>query len=118
MKKVTFILIAFMMVSVTAVMAQNPVPDPDTVDPVKQGDPAFRHLPKENGGENEMKRIASEEIPDPVRRTLESSTRYANWEKAMIFRNKDKDEYMIEFIEADKTTAYRFDKNGKPLKKE
>ena len=46
LKKVILTMITFLIVSVAAVFAQNPVPQPDTLqDPVQEGDPAVRILP-------------------------------------------------------------------------
>lgn len=33
----------------------------------------------------------------------------------MIFHDRNKDEYVVEFGEAGKTSSYRFDKEGKPI---
>lgn len=46
---------------------------------------------------------------------LESSTQYTGWEKALIYESKRKDEYLIRFKDACKTTSSRFDKNGRRL---
>lgn len=116
MKKVILTVIAFLIVAVAAVFAQNPVPQPDTLqDPVQQGDPAVRNLPPQMDYVNDMKRIIPKEIPAPVRQTLESSAQYTGWEKALIYQNKTKDEYLIQFKDAGKTTSYRFYKNGRPV---
>jgi hypothetical protein len=104
------------MATVTAVFAQTPAPDPDTVlGPVQQGDPAVRQLPPRMDYVNDMKRITPSEVPDPVRQTLESSAQYTGWEKALIYQNEKKDEYLVEFKEAAKTTSYRFNKEGRPV---
>jgi hypothetical protein len=113
------LLFAFLMISATTLFAQNPAPEPDTIpDPVKQGDPAIRQLPAETGYLKDMKRIMPEELPQPVRQTLQSSAQYSNWEKAMIYQSKRNEEYLIQFPEAGKTTSYRFDKEGRPIREE
>lgn len=111
-----FVVIVTMVISAAAACAQTPVPDPDTLsNPVQEGDPAVRHLPPRMDYVEDRQRITPEEVPDPVQQTLESSAQYSNWQKADIFRDKNKEEYVIEFKEAGKTTAYRFDKQGRPI---
>jgi biopolymer transport protein ExbD len=116
MTKIVLLFVAIFMIS-AAVVAQNPVPDPDTIpDPVKQGDPAVRQLPAETDYMIDMKRIMPEELPQQVRQTLQSSAQYSNWEKAMIYQNKRNEEYLIQFTDAGKTTTYRFDKVGRHIR--
>ena len=97
-------------------VAQTPVPDPDTVgNPIQQGDPAIEAMPPGLDYVDDKKRITPDELPDPVRQTLEGGTRYNNWKQAVIFHDRNKDEYIVEFKKAGKTTSYRFDKEGKPI---
>ena len=99
--------------------AQNPVPDPDTLqNPVKEGDPAVRALPPRMDYVDNRKRITPEEVPDAVRQSLESSAQYTDWQKAMIYHDRNKDEYLVEFTEKGKTTSYRFSKDGRPVVEE
>ena len=115
MKKYILFFLILLMGAVTAV-AQTPAPEPDTLlDPVQQGDPAVRQMPPQVDYVKEMDRIVPEELPEPVRQTLESSAQYKDWQKAMIYQNKTKDQYLIQFKESDKTTTYRFDKQGRPV---
>lgn len=116
MKKSLLTAVALLIVGSAAVFSQTPLPKADTLqDPVEQGDPAVRSLPPQMDYVSDMKRIISNEIPATVRKTLESSAQYANWEKALIYESNSKDEYLILFKDATKTTSYRFDKNGKPV---
>lgn len=108
--------VLFMLSAATSVWAQTPVPDPDTLsNPVQQGDPAVRTLPPGLDYVEDKKRISAEEIPDPVRETLESTGRYSGWQKGVVFHDRNKDEYVVEFKEAGKTRSYRFNKDGKPV---
>lgn len=112
------ILLSFIVVLVASagVVAQIPVPDPDTIpNPVQEGDPAVRHMPPGLDYVDDKQRITPGELPEPVKQTLESSAQYADWQRASVFRDKDKEEYIVEFTEAEKTTSYRFDKEGKPI---
>ena len=119
MKKLILFFIAFSMYGVTAVVAQTPAPQPDTLsDPVQQGDPAVRTLPPQIDYVKDMDRVLPEELPEPVRRTLESSAQYTDWQKAMIYQNKEKDEYLVQFKESGKTTSYRIDKQGRPVRED
>jgi hypothetical protein len=116
MKKIIFIPLILLLVSSTVLFGQNPVPEPDTAtNPVQEGDPAVRQLPPGLDYVDERKRITPEEIPDPVRQTLESSAQYTDWQKAMIYHDKKKGEYAVEFKDAEKTTTYRFNKEGRPI---
>lgn len=112
------IILTFMLLLVAAAegFSQTPIPDPDTVgNPIQQGDPALETLPPGLDYVDDKRRIKPEELPDPVRRTLESNARYTKWKDAMIFHDRNKDEYILEFTEAGETTSHRFDKEGKPV---
>ena len=106
------------MAAAAQLWAQTPVPDPDTVPPVQEGDPAVRHLPPRLDYIEERQRITPEEVPDQVRETLESSAKYAGWEKAMVFFDKNTEEYLVEFKDAGKTTTFRFNREGRPIMEE
>jgi hypothetical protein len=119
MKKAIFLPLILVLAATTGVFGQNPVPDPDTIsNPVQEGDPAVRHLPPRLDYVEDLHRITPEEVPDPVRQTLESSAQYTDWQKAMVYHDKNKDEYVVEFKEQEKTTTYRFNKEGQPVVKE
>ena len=116
MKNATAIFVILFFASVTAVSAQTDTPQPDTIsDPVQQGDPAVRHIPPQADYVKEMGKILPEELPEPVRKTLESDAQYQGWEKAQLFVNKANDLYAVQFKETDKTITYRFDKDGKMI---
>ena len=119
MKKLIFFPLVLMLLASITLLAQNPVPDPDTIpNPVQEGDPAVRQLPPRLDYIEDKKRITPEEVPDPVKVTLEGSTQYTDWEKAMIYHDKNKDEYVVEFKEGGKTTTHRFNKEGRPILEE
>jgi hypothetical protein len=117
MKKLVFLPLIFLLLSTVDVFSQNPVPEPDTLsNPVQEGDPAVRTLPPGlDYVEDDRQRIMPEELPDPVQQALESGAEYSNWQKAAIYKEKEKDVYIVEFTEADKTTTYRFSKDGRPV---
>lgn len=113
-----YILLPFVLLLATTMygLSQTPIPDPDTVgNPIQQGDPAIEMMPPGLDYAEDKKRITPDELPDAVRQTLDSGTRYNNWKEAMIFHDRNKDEYVVEFGEAGKTSSYRFDKEGKPI---
>jgi hypothetical protein len=120
MKKLIFLALIILGMASSNTFSQNPVPEPDTLsNPVQEGDPAVRTLPPGlDYVEDDRKRIMPEELPDAVRQTLESGAEYSNWQKAAIYKDKDKEEYLVEFKEADKTTTYRFNKDGRPVLEE
>ena len=119
MKKNVFLSLVLVLAAAASLRAQTPVPDPDTIsNPVQEGDPAVRHLPPRMDYVEDRQRITPEEVPDPVKLTLESSAQYTDWQKARIFHDRNKDEYVVEFEEAGKTTAHRFNREGKPILEE
>jgi hypothetical protein len=116
MKRLIIIAFIPMLLICTSVIAQTPVPESDTVsNPIREGDPAIHTLPPRMDYIENKKRITPEEIPQPVRQTLESDVQYQDWQKAAIFHEENKDEYIVEFKQGDKTTAYRFNKEGAPI---
>ena len=116
MKNLILTALFFTLFASTCALAQSPVPDPDTLsNPVQEGDPAVRTLPPRMDYVEDRKRITPEEIPDPVRQTLESSAQYTDWQKATIFHDENKDEYVVKFMEAGKSTTYRFNNEGRPI---
>ena len=118
MKKL-ILLFTFIMFASLSVLAQNPVPDPDTLqNPVQQGDPAVKTLPPRLDYVEDRKRIVPEELPEPVKQSLESSAQYTDWQRAMIYHDRNKDEYLVEFSAEGRTTTYRFNKEGKPIVEE
>lgn len=115
MNKMTLWTCTFLLLG-SAGLAQTPVPDPDSVlHPSQQGDPALRSMPDDLNYIKDNKRITAEELPASVRETLQSSTQYEQWQRAVIFHDKNRDEYEVQFKEAGKTTSYRFNREGKPL---
>lgn len=116
MKRLTVITFILMLVSYTSLLAQSPAPEPDTLSiPVQQGDPAIRTLPPRLDYVEDKRRITPEEVPQPVRQTLEGNASMKDWQKAVLFHDENKDEYIVEFTEAGKRTSYRFDKEGRPI---
>lgn len=119
MKKAIFLPIILMFPACAGLFAQIPAPDPDTLsNPVQEGDPAVKQLPPRIDYVEDRQRITPEEVPAPVKETLESSSQYTDWQKAMIFFDKNKEEYVVEFKEKGTTTTYRFNKEGMPVLKE
>lgn len=116
MKKVILLPIIFMILASASAFGQNPVPEPDTLpNPVKEGDPAVRALPPRLDYIEDRHRVTPAELPEPVKQELDGNARYSEWQKAVMYHDKNKDEYIVEFNEAGKTTSYRFNKDGKPI---
>jgi hypothetical protein len=115
MKKFTLFLVG-LLVS-TAMLAQSPAPEPDTLKvPVKQTDPEIKVQPRDaNYVKEDNVRIMPSEVPAAIKQTLESSPEYSGWEKATIYKSKNGNKFTIEVTRADTTRIYRFDKSGKPL---
>lgn len=116
MKKFWITLAAVLAMGITQLSAQSPVPEPDSIpDPVKQGDPAADNIPPDLHYIKDVKRIMPDELPAPVRHTLESSPQYSGWEKSPIYKSRSTSYYIVELRAAGSTTKYTFDKNGKPV---
>jgi hypothetical protein len=116
MKKLILIPVLVVLLATLNGFSQTPVPETDTTTTViKEGDPAIETLPRGLDYVEDKKQITHEELPDPVKETLESDARYAEWRNATIFHEHNKDEYLVEFSKDGKTTSYRFDKEGKPI---
>lgn len=114
MKTFVYILATLLLTAGTAI-AQNPTPELDTTkNPSKQTDPAVKVQPSNDYLEKHL-RIMPEELPEPVKRTLESGTQYTGWQRAVIFRKEDGKEFVVEITEGNRTESFRFDKQGKPL---
>lgn len=112
------IVLPFILLLIAAVngFSQAPIPDADTVGtPIQQGDPTLESMPPGLDYVEDKKRITPEELPDPVRETLESGTSYKNWKEGNLFHDRNTDEYIVEHRDAGKTTTYRFTKEGKPI---
>ena len=115
MKKLMSILF-FLILGVATVHAQEPAPLPDTVgDKVKQGDPEVKNPPPTVNYLSDAVKITSAEIPAAVKRTLQSGTEYAGWERGTVYKDKSGSTYIVEIKEADRTRVFRFDKAGKPV---
>lgn len=119
MKNFIFVPFLLLLFTSTGLVAQTPVPDPDTVEtPVQQGDPTMDQLPARLDYIEDKKRISAEELPAPVRETLESGDHYAGWKEGVIFEDRNTEEYIIELKEGAKTKSYRFNKEGRPIVEE
>lgn len=116
MKKSILIPVLLVLIAAVNGFSQTPVPEFDTATTViQEGDPAIQTLPRGLDYVEDKKQIALEEVPDPVRESLESDARYAGWRDATIFHEQNKDEYLVEVSKDGKSTTYRFDKDGKPI---
>lgn len=116
MKKLISVL-AGLLITIAAVHAQSPAPEPDTLrDPVKQTDPEGGVLPKDVNYTDDHQKITPKQLPAGVRQTLESGTQYDGWEKASVYKNKSGSVYIVEITKADTTRTFRFDKLGRPVK--
>ena len=119
MKKFILIPVVIAVMTVSDGFSQTPAPETDTATTVIQpGDPAIQTLPRGLDYVEDKRQIKEEELPDPVRETLESEPRYSEWQKAAIFHERNKDEYIVEMSKDGKTTTYRFAKDGRPIVQE
>lgn len=116
MKKSILIPVLLVLAAAVNGFSQTPVPESDTATVViQEGDPAIETLPRGLDYIEDKKQITLEEVPDPVRESLESDARYTGWQEATIFHEQNKDEYLIEVSKDGKSTTYHFDKDGKPI---
>lgn len=116
MKKWTVVIVTCMLFASISLMAQNPIPDPDTLTaPAKQGDPALKTLPPRLDYTEDRKRISPEELPPQVRQALDSDSQLAAWHDAVLYHDRNKDEYIVELSTEGKITTHRFNSEGKPI---
>lgn len=109
------IAIAALFFSATLTFAQGPTPELDTAQiPVEQGDPALKTFSPDTYLKD-FKRIMPDELPAPVRTTLEAGTQYEGWQRAPIYKNKKGDRFVLEITSGDKTERFQFDAQGKPV---
>jgi len=106
MKKLILIVAGALFMNVAVLYAQEVAPKKDTT-----------VAPSQNYRQD-MTVIKSTDIPAPLKATLQDA-QYKGWEMGTFYTNKNKDTYVVEIKDANsKTTAYRFDANGQPLKEE
>jgi hypothetical protein len=104
MKKVVVLIAAVFCLSAVAVQAQD-----------EQKKDTTSVSPSQNY-RKDMVAIKSIDLPAPVQTTLQDA-QYKGWEMGQFFTNEAKDIYVVEIKDAsNKTTAYRFDANGRPIK--
>ena len=109
------ILLAALLFSAIVAFAQNPTPELDTTQiPVEQGDPALKTFSPDTYLKD-FKRIMPDELPAPVRTTLDAGTQYEGWQRAPIYKNKTGDRFVMEITSGDKTERFQFDAQGKPV---
>jgi ribosomal protein L21E len=103
MKKLVLLIAAVFCLSAVAVQAQ----DPQKKDTTQQS----------QNYREDMTVIQSSEIPESLRATLQDA-QYQGWETGTFYTNKAKDSYVVEIKDAatNKSTTFRFDASGKPLK--
>ena len=103
MKKIILILAGALFINLAA-FAQEVAPKQDTT-----------VVPSENYRQG-MTAIKSSDLPAPLQTTLQDA-QYKGWETGTFYTNESKDTYVVEIKDASaKTTTYRFDANGQPLK--
>ena len=115
MKKLLFFILVLI---AGGALAQTPVPNADTVDPVQQGDPAVRHLPPRSDYVDDRRQIGDEELPQSVRESLENDAALPDLKDAEIFHDRKRNEYIVEIEKQGKRITYRFDAQGKRILEE
>lgn len=119
MKTWTATMVTCLLFASISLLAQNPVPDPDTTSaPIKQGDPALKTLPSGLDYTEDLRHISAEELPSKVRQTLDSNAEFDAWHEAVFYHDRNKDEYIVEVTREGKVTSYRFNNEGQPITEE
>jgi hypothetical protein len=114
MKRLTVVMFALM--SAFALHAQQPSPDPDTLkNPVKQIDPEVKQPPADIHYVDEMTRIAATELPGAVLDSLKKAEPL-NWEKSVVYRDKQQKNFLIHVRDGGNEKTYRFDQDGRRIK--
>ena len=111
------LLLSVLLISACTVRAQTPVTSPDTVDPVQQGDPAVRYLPRTDYVDSRQQ-IDFENLPKAVREAVASELAPKELDSARIFHERLTNEYVVESIRRGEKESYRYDVEGKPVQRE
>ncbi len=61
-------------------------------------------------------KLEHEQLPESLLKILQKR-KYKGWEHSMIYKQKSTNEYILEILDGKKSTTYRFDENGNPIKK-
>jgi len=112
MKKIVLIIAGALCLTAAAVQAQDPTQQPrkDTIHYIQHSPPSYL---------KDMVSIQATEIPDSLKSTLQGA-QFKGWENGAFYRNQNADEFIIEIRDEveNRTKAFRFDANGKPIKKD
>ena len=105
-----------LVITAFAAHAQQPAPDPDTLqNPVKQTDPEVKQPPADLHYVDEMERIATAELPPVVLDSLKKHEP-TDWEKSVAYHDKRNKSYIVEVRNGGQERIYRFDTTGKQNK--
>lgn len=106
--------ILFVLVTITFANAQSPVPQPDTSKTqVRQTDPVPDAMPPDASYTQDKIKIGSGELPEDIKRELNSGADYKGWQQGTTYKNKAGDIFILEMQEGDTLRTYRFDPKGK-----
>lgn len=105
MKKLMLLFAAVFCLSAVAVQAQDPQKRDTT------------GVSQSQNYRQDMTMIKSSDLPASLRTTLQDA-QYKGWESGTFYTNKAKDTYVVEIKDpsTNKSKAYRFDANGKPMR--
>lgn len=112
MKKILTLL---MLTAAFAVNAQTPTPESDTVkDQSTQIDPEPKQQPTGLHYIDESVRITAEELPAVVLDSLKK-IEPQTWEKSVVYKQKNDNNYLVEIRDGGQERTYWFDKTGKRI---
>jgi hypothetical protein len=114
MKTILLLLVGFSLYC--NVQAQSPAPEPDTLKEVKQTDPEAKTLPKNSNYTTDQVKITSGQLPQQIKKTLNTDTQYEGWEKGQLYKSKSGDLYVLKITKSDTTRTYQFNASGIPVK--
>jgi len=116
-KKYLLVLSAVFAFTLTTAVGQSPVPEPDTLERVKQTDPpATATHPSNENYQNEEQKITTEELPDRIKRTLKATPEYDGWEKGQIEYDRKRKIYTVIIYSGNTSRRYDFNEDGTEVK--
>src|SRR4051812_21189844 len=91
------------------VLAQSPVPEPDTLkNQVRQTDPTPQAVPPGIDYTTNKKKITTKELPKEEKKTLEAGSMYQGGERGTAYKDKEGKLFIVQWSEGDTTRTFRF----------
>jgi hypothetical protein len=118
MKRTMLILAGSLLISLTALQAQQQRDTTGTQTDKRGSNPSTEYRQQDQGQmqwrDEDREMVEQERLPAPLLQTL-NSDRYKGWENATIYRNRQTDEYMLVISDGSEPRTFYFDNTGRNL---